>query len=239
MSYDEHAHVQRAAAADLLAFTGPRDPRRIVEPGCGTGIYSRMLADAFPGAAILAVDCAAERIAEARRKVGSPAVRFEAADAEEMAPVPCDLVTSNAAFQWFRRLPETISRFGRMLESGGMLSFSFFGPGTYAELEGAMRAVLGEGARVAASGFAGADALSAALAAAFPRRCIEETTYSRTFDSLLDLLRTVKHTETRGAPRLPATNWSRGTLARIEDAYRDREGGIRASYRVRFCKGQR
>ena len=239
MTYDRHAHVQKKAAADLLAFTGPCDPRRIVEPGCGTGIYSRMLADAFPGAAILGVDIAEERVAQARRNVVSPAVRFEALDAEEMPAVPCDLVTSNATFQWFRRLPDTIARFARMLDGGGVLTFSFFGPGTFAELEDATREVLGDGVRVAASAFAGPDAVCAALSAAFPRVRIEDTTYSRTFPSLLDLLRSIKGTETRGAPALPETRWSRGTLARIEDAYRHRCGAIRATYRVRFCKGER
>lgn len=239
MTYDEHAHVQRAAAADLLAFTGPGSPRRIVEPGCGTGIYSRMLADAFPEAQILAVDVAPGRVAEARRNVASPAVRFETADAEEMAPRPCDLVTSNAAFQWFRRLPETIARFARMLEGDGALSFTHFAPGTFAELERALRDVLGDGVRVAASGFVGPDALRAALSAAFPRTRIEETTYARAFPSLPELLRSIKHTGTRGTPHLPPVGWSRGTLLRIEEAYRERFGAIRASYRVLFCMGRR
>lgn len=239
MTYDEHAHVQKLAAVDLLAFTGPREPRAIVEPGCGTGIYSRLLAGAFPGASILAVDLSKARIEEARRAAPYPAIRFETADAEELPAVRCDLVTSNAAFQWFRDLPRAISRFARMLESGGLLSFSFFGPGTFVELEDAVRAVVGDGARVAASGFCGADELSGALAASFPRWQVEERTYRWRFASLAALLRSIRYTGTRGAPVLPATRWTRGTLARIEERYRERHGRIEASYRVRFCRGER
>ena len=48
--------MQRLSAADLLSFTreglDEGRVRRILEPGCGTGLYTRMLLDAFPGASI-------------------------------------------------------------------------------------------------------------------------------------------------------------------------------------------
>ena len=50
--YDEFAEVQRLAARDLLAFTGQPAARRILEPGCGTGLYTQMLLDAFPKAEV-------------------------------------------------------------------------------------------------------------------------------------------------------------------------------------------
>jgi trans-aconitate methyltransferase len=71
--YDAHARAQRRSARDLLAFTlgslpsrrsaDPPDAAgqgtavfRILEPGCGTGLYTRMLLDAFPGASVFGVD---------------------------------------------------------------------------------------------------------------------------------------------------------------------------------------
>src|SRR6266508_3941061 len=73
--YEAHAHAQRFSAADLLAYTGdslalspktnggsiePAPGRRrafkILEPGCGTGLYTRMLLDAFRGASVFGVD---------------------------------------------------------------------------------------------------------------------------------------------------------------------------------------
>jgi malonyl-CoA O-methyltransferase len=199
-----------------------------------------MLLEAFPGASIRAVDLVAERIAAARAVLPSPAIRFEAADAEDLAPdASYDLITANATFQWFRRLPETTERFARMLSAGGTLSFSFFGPGTYKELDAALIEVLGGSARVTASGFAGQDVLAAALAASFPRWGIEERRYERSFPSLAALIRSIKGTETRGSPCGHPVAWSRALFQRLEQAYRNRFGAIRATYEVFLCKGER
>jgi malonyl-ACP O-methyltransferase BioC len=238
--YEAHAQAQAQAARDLLAFTGPLAPRTILEPGCGTGLYTRMLLEAFPGASIWVFDLVAERVAAARAALPFPAVRFEAADAENLAPgAPYDLITANATFQWFRRLPETVERFARMLPDGGTLSFSFFGPGTYKELDAALIEVLGGSARVTASGFAGRDVLAAALAASFPRWAIEERRYERSFPSLAALIRSIKGTETRGNPCGHPVVWNRALFLRLERAYRDRFGAIRATYQVFLCKGER
>lgn len=239
LCYEDYAHAQRLAAHDLLLFTGSLKPRTILELGCGTGLYSRILLEAFPQAFILAVDLSETRIKIAQRKITSPTIRFEAADAEELSPVPYDLITSNATFQWFRRLPVTLSRLSQMLTGGGVLSFSFFGPRTYGELDDAMEEVFHGRARVTASGFDGHDVLSSALAACFPQWNIEEKIYTQVLPSLHELLRSIKFTETRGVPRGSQIVWTRGTLARVEEAYLKRWGRIQASYQVYLCRGQR
>jgi len=237
--YEDYAHAQRLAAQDLLLFTGALKPRTILEPGCGTGLYSRILLEAFPRASILAVDISETRVKAAQRDIASPAIRFEVADAEELPLASYELITSNSTFQWFRRLPLTITRLAQMLTGGGVLSFSFFGPGTYGELDDAMGKVFHGRARVTASGFAGRDVLSSALAACFTRWKIEEKIYTQVFPSLHELLRSIKFTETRGVPRGSQILWTRGTLARVEEAYFKRWGRIQASYQVYFCRGQR
>lgn len=237
--YDDYAHAQRLAAQDLLLFTGSVTPNMILEPGCGTGLYSRILLEAFPKASILAVDLSETKIKTAQRKITSPAIRFEAADAEELPRSPYDLISSNATFQWFRQLPRTVARFASMLTKQGVLSFSFFGPGTYGELDDAIAEVFHGRARVTASGFAGHDVLSSAMAACFPRWNIEEKTYSQVFPSLYELLRSIKFTETRGVPHGSRISWTRGTFARVEEAYLKKWGSIQASYQVYLCRGKR
>ena len=157
--YDAHAHVQRLSAVDLLAYTeaslalSPRTndglvepaPKRgrafkILEPGCGTGLYTRMLLDAFRGASVFGVDISEAMVRVAKRGIDDPRARFAVADAEEIATGIYDLVTSNAVFQWFLSLPRTLARMASLLPGGGLLTFSFFGPETYAELAGALRA---------------------------------------------------------------------------------------------------
>jgi len=121
--YEAYAHVQRLTAADLLAFTleaasGAR-VARILEPGCGTGLYTRMLLDAFPGAPIDGVDISEAMIRLARERTADPRARFARADAEEIVAGRYDLVTSNATFQWFLAFGRTVRRLAALLPDIG------------------------------------------------------------------------------------------------------------------------
>jgi malonyl-CoA O-methyltransferase len=49
--YEAHAVIQHRAAHDLLAFTRARAPRSVLELGCGTGLYTELLLEAFPSEA--------------------------------------------------------------------------------------------------------------------------------------------------------------------------------------------
>jgi len=213
---------------------------KILEPGCGTGLYTRMLLDAFRGASVFGVDISEAMVRVARRGIDDPRVRFAVADAEEIATGSFDLVTSNAVFQWFLSLPRTLARMASLLAGGGLLTFSFFGPETYAELDAALRASAlrggaGDGARVVAAAFHSREEISDALSAAFPRWDVAERRYRQEFPTLADLLRSIRYTGTRGGGA--RESWSPGKLARVEEAYRERDGGIRATYQVFLCRG--
>ncbi len=240
--YEAHAHVQRLSAADLLTFTleaptaGAR-VERILEPGCGTGLYTRMLLDAFPGATIDGVDISGAMVRLARERVADPRARFAKADAEEIVAGRYDLITSNATFQWFLAFDRTVRRLASLLPDGGILTFSFFGPGTFAELDEALRASLPDGAaeRPAAAAFLSRREIEDTLSGVFPRMDVAERVYRQEFRDLADLLRSIRYTGTGGSG--PRGSWSPGRLARVERAYRERFGGIRATYQVYLCRG--
>jgi len=238
--YDEHAYAQRLSAADLLSFTrshGGGSASRILEPGCGTGLYTQRLLEAFPEASIEAVDLSAAMVRIAKDRIRGPRVRFAVADAEEIAAGRYDLITSNATFQWFRSFGRTVARLASRLSEGGRLTFSFFGPGTYAELDWALRSTPDgpRGDRAAAAGFLSREEIGAALSAAFPRWEIVEREYRQEFPDLAALLRSIRHTGTGGTGSRSA--WTPRRLARVERAYRERCGGIRATYQVFLCRG--
>ncbi len=246
--YEAHAHAQRLSAVDLLAYTraslGPSPDRgrafKILEPGCGTGLYTRMLLDAFRGASVFGVDISEAMVRVAKRGIDDPRARFAVSDAEEIAAGSYDLVTSNAVFQWFLSLPRTLARMASLLRGGGLLTFSFFGPETYAELDAALRASAlpggaHDGTRVAAAAFHSREELSVALSGAFPRWDVAERRYHQEFPTLADLLRSIRYTGTRGGGG--RESWSPGKLARVEEAYRERVGGIKATYQVFLCRG--
>ncbi len=263
--YEAHAHAQRLSAVDLLAYTeaslalSPRTndgfvepapnrglaPKRglafkILEPGCGTGLYTRMLLGTFRGASVFGVDISEAMVRVAKRGIDDPRARFAVADAEEIATGSYDLVTSNAAFQWFLSLPRTLARMASLFPGGGLLTFSFFGPETYTELDAALHASAlrrgaHDGARVAAAAFHSREEISEALSAAFPRWDVAERRYHQEFPTLADLLRSIRYTGTRGSGA--QESWSPGKLARVEEAYRERDGGIKATYQVFLCRG--
>ena len=247
--YEAHAHVQRLSAADLLAFTldAPEGLRveSILEPGCGTGLYTRMLLDAFPDASIDGVDISEAMVRLAGERVADPRARFGMADAEEIVAGRYDLITSNATFQWFLSFDRTVRRLASLLSDGGRLTFSFFGPGTFAELDEALRAEragrgedAGErraGGGTASAGFLSRRDIEASLSGVFSRRDVVERVYRQDFRDLADLLKSIRYTGTGGSKsREP---WSPGRLARVEQAYRERFGGIRATYQVFLCRG--
>jgi len=237
--YDAHAEPQRRAAEDLLAFTGPLSPRTILEPGCGTGLYTRRLLAAFPCAHLLGVDISAAMLRVAGQKIVDPRAAFRVADAESFDEGRYDLITANAAFQWFADLPGSLAHLAGLLAPGGTLSFSFFGPETYRELDEALREVFGDDVGVSCRRFTDRDTLVNILRSVFGYSAIEERCYTRHFPNLGVLLRSIRYTGTRGQPCGPAISWTPGRLARVERGYRERHGGILVSYQVIFCKGQR
>jgi hypothetical protein len=92
-----------------------------------------------------------------------------------------------------------------------------------------------DGARVAAAAFHSRKEISDALSAAFPRWDVVERRYHQEFPTLADLLRSIRYTGTRGGGA--RESWSPGKLARVEEAYRERVGGIKATYQVFLCRG--
>jgi malonyl-CoA O-methyltransferase len=236
-AYDRHASVQRASATELMEFTLPCRAESIFEPGCGTGIYTSRLLEAFPDADIRCVDIAADMIEVAREKCGDRA-EFHHADAEDVRTGQYDLISSNAVFQWFTDLEGTLRRYRAILRPGGRLTFSFYGPRTYRELDRALRSATGGEMRVAAADFAGADRIRRVLGGTFARWSVEETEYVRSFDSLRELLRAIKYTGTRGADHSLPGAWTPHTLARTREAYRRFCGDIRATYQVFLCRGE-
>lgn len=240
-NYDRYAFVQRLAAQDLLAFTGLPAVKRILEPGCGTGIYTQLLLEAFPDASLVAIDICEEMLQLAREKIVSPAIEFSIADAEDItrsgSKKRYDLITSNATFQWFQHLPVTLANFVEMLTDGGMLSFSFFGSDTYRELD----KVLQETAevRTASSRFPGRAELIRMLEPDYRDWAVEERRYTHVFPSVKDLLLSIRYTGTWRPVNEPHTSWSPAMLARTERVYIKQYDRIQATYQVYLCKARK
>ena len=150
-TYDRHAVLQREVASRLAGHLDPMrlEPRRIVDLGCGTGESFAELGRRFPAARLVGIDLAHAMLAQAsgrtpawKRLLRANAPALVCADAERLplARASVQLVFSNLALQWCR--PEAVfAEASRILEVGGVLIFSTFGPDTLKELRAAFAGV--------------------------------------------------------------------------------------------------
>jgi trans-aconitate 2-methyltransferase len=94
LDFDDH---RSRPFHDLLARVGARDPRRVVDMGCGPGHLTEVLAARWPGATVTAFDSSAQMVAAARER----GVVAEQIDVREWMPAPdTDVVVTNAVLQW-------------------------------------------------------------------------------------------------------------------------------------------
>ncbi len=234
--YDKYAHVQPMAAKELIEKVCDQDYKRILDIGCGTGSYTLLLRNKFKNAIITGVDISGDMIDAARRKCGVEGISYIAADAENIQlPGKFDLITSNATFQWFDDLEASIERYREALTEGGRIVFSIFGPSTYVELNRSLKDVLGRDACISAEGFLTKDELSEIMNRFFQNIFIDERIVTEKYESLRQLLDSIKYTGTRGEGVENLTPGKRGILDKIEDAYLAKYGEIKATYQIFYC----
>ena len=236
--YDRYADVQRIAASELLRRNANRDFERILELGCGTGNYTQLLRERFKKAKIQAVDICDKMISVARDKLKNKNIHFIVEDAECLnSREQFDLITSNAAFQWFEDLEKSLLRYKALLKKQGMISFSVFGPLTFSELNSSIKSVLGDTA-ITVDGFMSKDKVEGMLHKFFKEPNINETVFREDFKSIKDLLEKIKYTGTRGSGLGSKIYFSRRALEEIDRAYLDKFKKITATYQVFFCQAR-
>lgn len=143
-SYDSVAEFQRAVGRELLArLPAEINPQRWLDLGCGTGHFSRALAERFAGCQGVALDIAEGMLRHARPLGG--AEHFVAGDAERM-PLRddgCALVFSSLAVQWCADFAAVLSEAQRVLQPGGVFAFASLCVGTLYELRDSWQTVDG------------------------------------------------------------------------------------------------
>ncbi|MCQ9208663.1 MAG: malonyl-ACP O-methyltransferase BioC [Omnitrophica bacterium] len=236
--YDKYSNVQTLCAKDLIAKIKTDSFSRILEIGCGTGNYTQILRRKFPQAQIKAVDISLSMVKKAKEKIAQNNIEFIVADAEFIDwPETFNLISSNVSLQWFSDLPRTFRRFKALLNLGGEIGFSLFGPRTFFELNEALQELHGEDTLIDASNFIEKNKLEEILRGVFKKVTAEETIYQEEYNSLTELLAKIKYTGARGSAGNGGIVWTSATLAKLEKIYRTKFGNIKATYQAFFCKG--
>jgi SAM-dependent methyltransferase len=108
--------------------------KRVLDIGCGTGVFALLLADR--GVEVVGVDPARASIEVARTKPGSERVRWIRGDATALPPLRVDLVTMTANVAQAIVAPDawqqTLTRAREALRPGGCLVFETRDPAAHA-----------------------------------------------------------------------------------------------------------
>jgi malonyl-CoA O-methyltransferase len=236
LSYDLFSGIQMRAAEDLAGRIIDNEIKSILELGCGTGNYTLILSDRFNKAKIKALDISPEMLNVARKKLQGRTVEFLEADAEGLnLAEKFDLVTSNACFQWFGDLGKELQSYRLMLNPGGKLVFSVFGPQTLRELDDSLSTFLDDFS-IDARRFPARDGLERLLKDNFKSTKLSETIYMEIFPDLKFLLKKLKYSGTRGTGLAGLAFLGKGLLQKAEAAYLEKYKEIRATYQVFFCE---
>ena len=106
-AYAANTAHHRAHDADFLTSCPLRPADRVLDIGCGSGDFTRSLAEAVPDGVVVGVDPQPTMLDEARSRALANQ-RFELGTAQSLAAVvgdeaPFDLATSRAMFHWIPR----------------------------------------------------------------------------------------------------------------------------------------
>ncbi|WP_286220360.1 malonyl-ACP O-methyltransferase BioC [Marinobacter apostichopi] len=138
-TYDGASRLQQIMGNEMLgALKRAGDdlrPRRILDLGCGTGWFTRRIAQSWP-CQVTGVDLSPGMIGQASEQSG-PVVEWLVADAESL-PFPSDsfdVVFSNLMVQWCDDPRTVFAECRRVLRPGGRLVLSTLLEGTLTELK--------------------------------------------------------------------------------------------------------
>ena len=136
-SYEAHASVQRDVAARLARLLPDLARPRVLELGCGTGLFSRHLAARYPEGRFVLTDAAPAMLAECRHNLAPSLcsdISFEIMDASRPGGEgPFDLIASSMALHWVIEPTSSLERLRALLAPGGVLIYSALGPESFTE----------------------------------------------------------------------------------------------------------
>jgi malonyl-CoA O-methyltransferase len=246
-SYDAAAALQHEVEARLLEsldYVEDREPRTVLDLGCGPGRAAAAMRLRWPRARVLALDLALPMLHAAKPTSGKPfrwslrkPVDSICADARALplADNTVDLLFSNLCLQWVEDLPAVFAGFRRVLRPGGLLLLSSFGPDTLHELRAAFAQA---DAAPHVSPFASiAQVGDALMHAGFRNPVLDRDAMTTRYPDLPALMRELRAIGATNALRSRrSTLTGRSRFARAADAYeverRSDDGLLPASWEI-------
>ncbi len=192
-TYPREANVQRQIAdkmIHLLAKHISSPCSKVIEFGCGTGIYSRMLLQTLRPEELLLNDLCPDMKYCCEDLLEKKQVSFLPGDAETVSfPTESTLITSCSALQWFESPENFFERCNTLLDNQGYFAFSTFGKENMKEI----RELTGNGLP-----YRSREELEAALSPHFDILYSEEELIPLSFEDPIKVLYHLKQTGVNG-----------------------------------------
>jgi malonyl-CoA O-methyltransferase len=140
-SYEENADLQRTVAERLARLLPPLVAPRVLELGCGTGLFSRHLLSRYPDGTFLFTDLAPSMVEQCRLKFNGlgKRVSFEVMDAAHLtADGRFDLIAMSMTLHWLANPEAALAALRKRLAPEGVLLFAALGGESFPEWRGAL-----------------------------------------------------------------------------------------------------
>lgn len=228
-TYPEHATVQQAIATKMAGLLRHHLPpiafRNVLEVGCGTGTFSRLVYQLFHPERFYINDISIQMGQQCTDLIEKGAV-FMPGDAEQIPfPIGIDLITSCSALQWFDTPAQFFQHCSTSLCKGGYLAFTTFGKCNMQEI----RQLTGKGLK-----YHSVSELKEMLSSWFSVEYCEEEQMLRHFDDPIKVLYHLKNTGVTGTSNV---QWTRSHLHTFCNEYKKRFGKdnkVRLTYEPQF-----
>lgn len=231
-TYDKYANVQRGMAKKLIdLYVCKERPRKILEIGCGTGIFTELLISKFPDSEIDVLDISASMLKVSKDKFGEKVNKYICADAETYSEnQKYDLIISNASFQWFKDINSSIGKLLSLLNMNGEIYFSIFAADTYYELRNAFSEY--DSNYVFSQNFISKNDFDMNK---YKIELLKDENVIQTFDSLLDFFRAVKGIGANSALKDKKV-LTKNMLNKVEEIYLNKYGKINVTNHLLYLK---
>lgn len=201
-SYDQHADAQQQICRELTTLLSSHTDmrfRRVLEIGCGTGGFTRLLKENCEIEELYLNDLCEGCRERLTGLFSGKQPQFIGGNAEEIRfPGHLDLIASASAFQWMKEPERFLHKLSTLLIPGGTLLFNTFATGNLHEV----KHITGMGLEYPSAGL-----LSDWLKRDFHLLYFREEEITLTFDTPLDVLRHLKNT---GVTATGTGRWTRG-----------------------------
>lgn len=221
-TYNSAAIVQKYMAEKLIQMIdSDLNNPYIYEIGCGTGIFTEKLVSKFDSSKFRLVDISENMIEYIKEKFqNNNNIECYIGDAEkEITTSKYDIVASNAAFQWFVNVEETLKNIKNSMNKNGKLYFSTFGAKTFFELNEVFMAI--DSKYKYSQEFLSLNQLENILKKQFKNVNIKEEFYMEEYNSLLEFLRGIKKIGANSAIN-DKPNLTKKIINKAEELYREK-----------------